>query len=293
MPSIGSPTVRRRRLAAELRRLRVSEGKTAEDVGAALSWSKAKISRYELAQGGLKPADVARLLDFYQVHGGHREQLLALAEEATHKGWWEAYSDVLTEGHLEYIGLEAEATSILEWQINVVPGLLQTERYAREVLTGYQGVATISPRAIERRLETRLVRQQLLTRDEPLKYVGLLDEAVLLRQRGDRSVMQAQLRRLTDFSESSDNVTIRVVPLRRDRGLSVDSFSIFQFGRAYETMLHDVVGLEHMTNQLYVDGDADTYQFRLAFDHLVGESLSPEESRELILTTSREVWDKA
>lgn len=293
MPSIGSPTVRRRRLAAELRRLRISEGKTAEDVGTALSWSKAKISRYELAQGGLKPADVARLLDFYQVHGGQREQLLALAEEATHKGWWEAYSDVLTEGHLEYIGLEAEATSILEWQINVVPGLLQTERYAREVLSGYQGVATISPRAIERRLETRLVRQQLLTRDEPLEYVGLLDEAVLLRQRGDRSVMQAQLMRLADFSELPENVTIRVVPLRRNRGLSVDSFSIFKFGKAYETTLHDVVGLEHMTNQLYVDGDADTYQFRLAFDHLVGESLSPEESRELILTTSREVWDKA
>jgi hypothetical protein len=199
----------------------------------------------------------------------------------------------LTEGHLEYIGLEAEATSILEWQMNVVPGLLQTERYAREVLTGYQEVATISPRVIERRLETRLVRQQLLTRDEPLEYTTLLDESVLLRQRGDRFVMQAQLRRLVDFSELSDNVTIRVVPLRRNRGLAVDSFSIFRFGEAYATTLRDVVGVEHMTNQLYVDGDADTYQFRLAFDHLVGESLSPEASRELILTTAAEVWDKA
>src|SRR5438105_12339520 len=138
MPGPGSPTVRRRRLAAELRRLRASTGKTADDVGKVLGWSKAKISRYELAQGGVKPADVARLLEFYEVQGSHREQLLALAEEATYKGWWEAYSDVLTEGNLEFIGLEAEATSKLEWQINVVPGLLQTEQYAWEVLSGYQ-----------------------------------------------------------------------------------------------------------------------------------------------------------
>src|SRR6266705_1316928 len=168
MPTPGSPTVRRRRLAAELRRLRTSTGKTAEDVGNVLGWSKAKISRYELAQGGLKPNDVARLLEFYGVQDSHREQLLALAEEATHKGWWEAYSDILTEGHLEYIGLEAEATSILEWQINVVP---------------------------------RLLCQQLLTRDERLEYVALIDESVLHRQRGDRSVMRAQLQRLVELSE--------------------------------------------------------------------------------------------
>ena len=123
--------------------------------GRILGWSKAKISRYELAQGGLKPADVARLLEFYGVQGGQREQLLALAEEATRRAGGRAYADVLTEGHLEYIGLEAEATSILEWQINVVPGLLQAEQYAREVLSGYQEAATISPRAIERRVETR------------------------------------------------------------------------------------------------------------------------------------------
>jgi transcriptional regulator with XRE-family HTH domain len=291
MLTSGSPTVRRRRLAAELRRLRLSAGKTAEDVGKVVGWSKAKISRYELAQGGLKPADVARLLEVYGVEGRQREQLLALAEEATHKGWWEAYSDVLSEGHLEYIGLEAEATSILEWQINVVPGLLQTEQYAREVLSGFQEVATISPRAVERRLETRLIRQQLLTRDEPLEYVALLDESVLHRQRGDRSVMRAQLQRVADFAELP-NVTIQVLPLKSSHGLAVDSFSIFQFGSAHETILHDVVGLEHLSDELYVEGDTDTHGFRLAFDHLAEEALPPQESRELILTTATQVWDK-
>ena len=291
MPTSGSPTVRRRRLAAELRRLRTSEGKTAEDVARALGWSKAKISRYELAQSGLKPEDVARLLDFYRVEGSHRDRLLALAEDATHKGWWESYSDILTEGHLAFIGLEAEATRILEWQINVVPGLLQTEQYARQVLTGYDEVATISPWVIRRRLETRLIRQQLLTRDEPLEYVALMDESVLHRQRGDQSLMDAQLQRLADVSELP-NVTIQILPLERNHGLAVDSFSILEFGGSDETALHDLVSLEGLINEFYVEDDPDTYQFRLAFDHLREKSLSPAESRDL-LTAPGQLWNKA
>jgi transcriptional regulator with XRE-family HTH domain len=291
MPSSGSPPVRRLRLAAELRRLRTGMDKTAEDVAEVLRWSKAKISRYELAQGGLKPEDVAKLLEFYGVQGSQREQLLALAEEGTHKAWWDSYDDVLTEGHREYIALEAEATSILEWQINVVPGLLQTEQYARNVLSAYQEVATISPRAVERRVETRRIRQQLLTSDEPLKYVVILDESVLYRRRGDQSTMRAQLQRLADAAQLP-NVTIQILPLQRDHGLAVDSFSIFQFGKAHETTLHDVVSLEHVTNELHVEGDTDTHQFVLAFNHLTKESLSPPESGDLVLTVSRQVWDK-
>jgi transcriptional regulator with XRE-family HTH domain len=289
MPASGSPTVRRRRLAAELRRLRNDARKTAEDVGKILGWSKAKVSRYELAQGGLKPDDVARLLDVYGVQDRHREQLLALAEEATLKGWWEAYSDVLAEGHMAFIGLEAEATAILEWHINVIPGLLQTEQYAREILSGYNEVATISPRAIERRLETRIMRQQLLTRDEPLEYVAILDESVLYRQRGDRSVMHFQLQRLADFAELP-NVTIQILPLHRNHGLAVDSFAILKFGNSHEATLGDAVSIEHLSNELYVEGDTDTHTFELAFKHLAGESLSSADSREFILTASRQVW---
>jgi len=261
---------------------------TAEEVSRALGWSKSKVSRYELARGGLKPADVLRLLDTYQVEGSQRDQLLALAEEARRRGWWDAYSDVLTEGHQAFIGLEAEATSIREWQLSVIPGLLQTERYAREVLSGYHEVATISPLAISRRLETRLIRQQLLTRDEPLELVTLLDEAVLRRQRGGRAVMRAQLQRLAEAAELP-NVTIQILPLNRNHGLAVDSFAILQFGKDQEAALHDVVSMEHLINELYVEGDTDTYQFRLAFDHLAEESLPPSESRELILSVAREV----
>jgi transcriptional regulator with XRE-family HTH domain len=289
MPAPASPTARRRRLAAELRRLRIDAGKTAEDIGKMLGWSKAKVSRYELAQGGLKPTDVARLLDVYGVEDGRREQLLALAHEATLKGWWEPYSDVLAEGHMAFIALEAEATGIQEWHINVIPGLLQTEEYAREILSGYNQVATISPRAVERRLETRLIRQQLLTGDEPLQYVALLDESVLYRQRGNQSVMRSQLLRLVDFADLP-NVTIQILPLHRNHELAVDSFTILKFGQAHAAGLRDAVSIEHLSNELYVEGDADTHTFELAFKHLAEESLSPSDTREFILTASRQVW---
>lgn len=290
MSTSGSPSVRRRRLAAELRRLRIGVGKTAEEAGDDLGWSKAKISRYELAQSGLKLTDVVKLLELYGVEGTHRDQLLRLAEEASEKGWWEAYSDVLSEGNRAFIALEAEASSILEWHINVVPGLLQTEQYAREVLSGYHEVATISPRAIERRLETRLIRQRLLTREHPLEYVGLLDESILYRQRGEPSVMRAQLQHLADFS-ALPSVTIQILPFARKHGLAMDTFSILQFGKVYETALHDVVSIEHLSNEFYVEGDAETDTFQLAFKHLTKESLPPAESRELIFRASRQVWN--
>jgi transcriptional regulator with XRE-family HTH domain len=289
MPPSGSPAARRRLLAAELRRLRTDTGKTAAAVGADLGWSKAKVSRYELAQSGLKPDDVARLLDLYKVTGDRREHLLTLAEDAIHKGWWEAYSDVLTEGHIAFIGLEAEATSILEWQVNVVPGLLQTEEYAWEVLSSFDKVASISPRAIQRQLETRLMRQHLLTRTDPLNYTALLDESVLYRQRGGQLVMRAQLQRLANVAELP-NVTIQVLPLRGNHGLTVDSFSILQFEASRDGVLPDVVSVEHLSNELHVEGDSDAHTFRLAFRHLAAESLSPQASRELILATCAREW---
>jgi transcriptional regulator with XRE-family HTH domain len=289
MSNSGSPTVRRRRLAAELRRLREQSDQTAEAVGKILGWSKAKVSRYELAQSGLKPSDVARLLDVYRVRGEHRRQLLTLAEEATQKGWWEAYSDVLTEEYLAFIGLEAEATSVLQWQINVVPGLLQTERYARELFSGYQAVSRTAPTIIERRVETRMRRQQVLTRDQPLDLTVVLDESVLCRQRGDHAVMHEQLQHLAEAAKRP-NVKLRILPLAGPKRLATDSFQLLQFGPARETSLHDMVSTESLTNYLYVEGETDTYEFRLAFEHLAQEALDREESQELVLRTARQLW---
>ena len=289
MSSPESPAVRRRRLAAELRRLRRSSGLTAQSVGNRLGWSKAKVSRYELARSGLRAADVERLLDVYGIRGEYREQLLALAREAAQKGWWEAYSDVLPEEQLAFIGLEAEATSVQQWQITVVPGLLQTERYAWHIFSGYQDVRRTPPAVIERRVQTRLIRQQSLTREQPLELHAILDEAVLRRQRAERPVMYEQLQYLVELSERS-NVTLQVLPLDGPKGLALDSFQILRFGKAHETQLHDVVSAEVVRNYLFVEGEADTFEFGLAFEHLARDALEPEESRAFILRSARELW---
>jgi transcriptional regulator with XRE-family HTH domain len=285
----GSPAVRRRRLAAELRRLREGSGKTAEAVGEELGWSKAKVSRYELARSGLRPSDVESLLDVYGVQGEHRERLLALAEEAAQKGWWEAYSDVLTEEHSAFIGLEAEATSLLQWQTVVVPGLLQTEQYAKEIFLGYQAVRPAPETIIERRVQTRMIRQQVLTRDEPLQLSAIIDESILRRQRGDRLLMFKQLQHLVEVSELP-NVTLRILPLDGPKRLALESFQVLQFGQAHETKLHDVVSAENVRAYLYVEGETDTYEFRLAFEQLARESLGPDESREFIRHIAGQLW---
>ena len=142
---------------------------------------------------------------------------------------------------------------------------------------------------IERRVQTRLIRQRVLTRDQPLDLAAILDESVLLRQRGDRAVMHAQLLHLVAASEMP-NVTLQVLPLNGPKGLATDSFVILHFGQAHETQLHDVVSTEYLRNYLYVEGETDTFEFRRAFEHLARESLGPEESQDLILRTARHLW---
>lgn len=289
MPTPGSPTVRRRRLAVELRRLREADGRTGDEVAAALDWSPSKISRYELARTGLKPAEVRKLLDVYGVTGHHRDQLLALADEATQKGWWEDYADALPAEYQAFIGLEAEARSVSHWHTEVVPGLLQTEEYARQVHLGYQKVVPIPPSVVERRVKARLIRQQLLVRDPPLELSVVLDESVLFRRFGDRLTMRDQLGRLAAASELP-NVTVQILPLDTDHSIAAGSFVIFRFGDERETTLHDVVSTELLRSELHVEGEAETYQLRLAFERLAAESLSPAESRDLVVRTARRLW---
>src|SRR2546421_7723665 len=129
----GSPRVGPRRLAAELREIRESKGKSGDAVAAALHWSPSKISRYERAKTGLQPREVERLLDYYEITGSRRELLLALAEDATQKGWWEEFADALSPDYQQFIGLEHEASSIAIWHVDVVPGLFQTQANAKHI----------------------------------------------------------------------------------------------------------------------------------------------------------------
>lgn len=288
MATSSSPTVRRRRLAAELRRLRGN--RTGTVVAKALGWSPAKISRYELGRSSFPLDEVEKLLDFYGVAEPRRAQLMSLAEEANQRGWWEDYADDLTPEFMEFIGLEAEATSILHWQIGVIPGLLQTFEYMMHLMTGYQAAVPTPPRILQRRVQVRMIRQEALTRREPpLELSAVIDEAVLLRSIGGRDVMSAQLRRLVEMMDLP-NVDLRVLPLSRGAAVS-DSFVIFEFNSADEgNKLGDVVSTESIKSELYVEGETDPYIYRLFFDKLLTASLPPDETRRLILRIAEQVW---
>lgn len=285
----GSPTVRRRRLAAELREIRESKGKSGDAVAAALKWSPSKISRYERAKTGLQPREVERLLDYYEVTGSRRDLLLALAEDAAQKGWWEQFADALSEDYQQFIGLEHEASAISVWHVDVVTGLLQTEGYARHIISSYSKVEPVAPGMIERQVRVRMRRQQVLDRDPPLHLKVVLDESVLKRRVGDELVMAEQLQRLVAASER-DNVEIRVLPLDAQHTVFGESFVIFRFGPDRDAMLQDVVSAEHLRNGFSLEGERETYLHRIAFEMLADASLDPDSSRELIRKTAESDW---
>lgn len=290
MAASASPTVRRRRLAAELRRLRGS--RTGGEVAKALAWSPAKISRYELGQTNFPTDEVEKLLDFYGVVEPRRGQLLTLAAEASRRGWWEEYSDVLAPESMEFIGLEAEADTMAHWQVGVIPGLLQTEEYARQLNEGYHSVIPTPPGVLERLVQVRMIRQQLLTSEPPLRLAVVLDESVLLRKIGAERLMRAQLEHLSRVAELP-SVDLRVLPLNRETSLVADSFAILSFGSRPTDIagkLADVVSTEGVTSELYVEGESDTYLYRLVFQGLVNASLSPADSQDLIRHTVDQRW---
>jgi hypothetical protein len=286
MTPSGSPTASRRRLAAELRRLR-GDRKGAE-VSKVLGWSTTKISRAESGKETLPPAEIERLIDSYGVTGPHRASLLMLAEGATKRGWWEEYADDLTPEYSEFIGLEAEASSCRDWHSDVIPGLLQTEGYSRQLDNAYRAVDPGTPPATrERFLRVRHIRQERLTQEPVLQFSSIMDEAVLLRGVGDDTVMRAQLAHLVDIS-SLPNVEVRILPLTGNNALGgVPSFSILSFDAIDGVpggALGDAVHVESLTTQ-YVEGDANTHLFRLFFNAISKAALNPEASRDLIVTT--------
>ena len=182
MATTRSPALRRRRLAAELRRLRGN--RPGHEVARGLGWSTSKVSRYELGRSTLPLDEVEKMLDFYGVTDPERGQLLSLAREANERGWWEDYADALPDEYQAFIGLEVEAASAATWSVDIVPGLLQTEDYARQLHLGYQAVVPVPPGIINTRVKVRMIRQKVLTRDPPLELSVVLDESVLLRSIG-------------------------------------------------------------------------------------------------------------
>jgi transcriptional regulator with XRE-family HTH domain len=290
MDDSNSPTVRRRRLAAELRAIRESMGRSGDAVAAALKWSPSKISRYERAKTSLPPKEVERLLDYYKITGDRRRMLLALAQDATMKGWWEEqeYANTISEDYRQFIGLEHEATSMAIWQVDVVPGLLQTETYARRIIGSYSRVEPVPPGAIGRMVRVRMRRQQVLKRDG-LHIEAVLDESVLQRRIGDSRIMREQLLFLADIADSP-NVDLRILPLDAEHTVVGESFVVCGFGTDdEEAVLQDVVATEQMRSGFILEGERETYLHRIAFQMLALTSLDPADSKARILKAA-DAW---
>jgi transcriptional regulator with XRE-family HTH domain len=291
MPDLGGPSVRRRRLAAELRRLREEQGLTADEVAEALEWSGSKISRIELCRTGVKVADLAKLLNIYEVPVSHREELLALARERRRRGWWEAYTDVLRPWYAAYIVLESEAERIFCWSPELIQGLLQTEGYARAV-NDAMGAPEDPPGEVARRIQARFKRQRILTGDPPTDVTFVLDESVLMRRLGDSQVMHDQLAHLIEVA-ALPNISLRVLRLADTHPVGGGGgFTLMQFppvpgiGPTGNVVYVGQLG----RSAIYLEDDANTHEYRLACQRLLAEALDPERSRDLIDTIMREMW---
>ncbi|MBO0801635.1 MAG: helix-turn-helix domain-containing protein [Nocardiopsaceae bacterium] len=292
MEDASSPTVRRRRLAAELRAIRESMGRSGDAVAHALKWSPSKISRYERAKTSLPPKEVQRLLDYYKVTGERRRMLLDLAQDATLKGWWEEqeYANTISEDYRQFIGLEHEATSMAIWHVDVVPGLLQTEAYARRIISSYSRVEPVAPGAIGRLVRVRMRRQHVLQRDG-LRIEVVLDESVLQRRIGDAQIMRDQLLYLADIA-GRPNVELRILPLEVDHTVVGESFVVFGFGTEdTDAVLQDVVSTEQMRSGFILEGERETYLHRLAFTMLAAASLDPADSKARLLKAA-DFWSQ-
>jgi transcriptional regulator with XRE-family HTH domain len=266
-----SPTVRRRRLGAELRRLRESVGLTIEQVAQQLECSDSKISRIETGQVGATPRDVRDMLDIYGAMDQQRDGLVQLAREARQRGWWDrAYGDLPITA---LVDLENAAAFVRTYLGLLMPGLLQTEEYARTVLkAAYPDMADSE---VDRRVELRLMRQSRLTRDDPLTLRVILDEGVLHRLVGGRQVMRQQLERLVEASELP-NVSLQVLPFNAGAHPAMDGdFTIVGFPEPTDP---DVVYLEHSLSDLYLEDVTAIRRYSLLFDALSSMALSPKES---------------
>jgi len=285
----ASPTVRRRRLAAELRRLRERAGMTGDQVADRVGWSASKLSRIENAHTVPGDAEIRQLLDLYDVEGHYADELFALAQEAAGRGWWETYSPTLPPDYAWLIGLEAEAQAALSWEPLIVPGLLQTGDYAREVTNGYlERIDPVPPSETRRRVEARLARQRVLTRDNPPQLSVVLDQSVLHRRFGDRSVMRSQIKRLLDLSER-DNISLRILQLDGRHPIGTGAFVLLQFGEVHDVTYQDVVYIENLTGGRYVEEEDQVFRYKRAFDRLSDLALDEQKSRE-ILVAARDTW---
>ena len=271
-----TPTGRRRRLGAELRRLREQAGLTIDRVAQELECSPSKVSRIETGQVSATPRDVRDMLGLYGVDDARLEAMVQVAREARQRGWWQKFVDV-PDGVPAYVGLETAATSIDIYMSLLVPALLQTPDYARAVIAAVR--PDLPPGEIDRRVELRLRRQDLLDQERPPRMRVLLDDTVLARPVGGPRVMAAQRRRLL-ADAGRPAVTIQVLEVGAGAHAGMDGpFTIFGFPAPAE---RDVVALDSAADALYLEDAEDVARYRRVFELLLPAARSPEDSAAII-----------
>ncbi len=280
----GGSTVRRLQLGARLRALREAGGISRADAGYLIRSSESKISRMELGRVGFKQRDVVDLLKLYGVDDPSEvNRLITLAREANAHGWWHPYSDVLSSWFQNYLDLEQSAELIRTYEVQFVPGLLQTDAYARAVIA-------LDDRAdapdVERRAQLRMARQQVLARTEGLRLWAVLDEAVLRRPIGGPALLREQIMALLEASQR-DNVRLQVLPFARGgHSAAGGAFTILRFPHRD---VPDVVYIEHLTSGLYIDKADDVDRYAGAMSRLIIEAEPPEQTPTLLRTLLREL----
>lgn len=275
------PAVRRRKLGSELRDLRTRVGLTSIEAAILVGWHQSKVSRVETGSSGVKPADVRRLLDAYDVQDPElRELLLALAggeDGGGRQNWWHAYRGVLPPTYRDFISLESQASGIRTLETSVVPGLLQTPEYARAVTRAT--MEGLPEDKLDTLVEVRIARQDVLRAVPPLELNALLDEAVLRREVGGPEVMARQLRRLGEAA-ALPQVRLQVLPFTVGAHVGVTGpFVIFSFSSTTDL---DVVVLDHLTSSLYLERKEDLQAYVEAFNALQTRALSPEDTLDYI-----------
>jgi len=270
------PTLRRRRLGAELKRCRETAGLTQETVSRHFEWHAAKVTRIETARVAVTPRDVRDLLTFYGVEDAeYREALIALARRSRERTWWTDYRDIMRPGN--FVGLEAEASSMRTWEPIVLPGLLQTERYMRALIR--TGRPSDPPGSIDRRIALRLKRQGRLTAQSPLRLAAIVDESVVRRVIGGPEVMDSQLRHLIDMAQLP-NVTLQVVPFDAgEHPFLGGSAALLEFR---ETTHLDVVYLEGLAGDYYEEQPTEVARYREEFERVGAIALDQRLSVKLI-----------
>ncbi|SDC95900.1 helix-turn-helix domain-containing protein [Streptomyces prasinopilosus] len=282
MASNVNPTVRRRRLGQELRRLRELKGMTAEEVAERLLVSQSKISRLENGRRSISQRDVRDLCGVYEVQDQRIvESLMQMAKDSRQQGWWHAFGDI---PYSVYIGLETDAESLRVYEPQIITGLLQTGAYAEAIIRG--GSPEASEQENDKRVEVRLRRQSRITAEtDPLRLWVVLDEASLRRVVGSRQVMREQLEHVMELSQQP-HITVQVLPFEVGAHSGINGqYSILEFADAADS---SVVYIEGVTSDLYLEKPHDVQKYTVMYEHLRAQALNVEQSRQLVERVAKE-----